>query len=1188
MRLSVIIPIASMLATILNSAILLADPLQPTFQVTPLRGQIPSRFIQPSVVSNNNSDPEIKEIVNFLSTQKQQANAQLAPVNTQTLIKNASSTNKASQITQNTQSVLSNLAVRLTKAGTPRQVLPTRSVLMKRSSANQSSSATDETHTQTARYFLNTSQQLLQLDNPAQELTLKSSRTDTMGKQHLRFHQYYQNIPVWNCALTVHLNKSGDVELVDGAYFPSPKKLDTKPIYTSDQAIEKARQWIPLGENASLVNPPQLVIYPEQDKQPRLAWEIKLSAALDHHWLVLVDANTSSQILAYNQTNDAAATGSGQDVFGNQQQLNIFEDSNQFFMADTSKPMYQGGSPFPISEDKGAIYILDDKNQSPFSDEGNVEFPERLELTSSQNSNSGWPPAAVSAAFNLSASYDYYSAVHTRNSFDGNGGSIVAIVRVGNNYNNAFWNGQILAFGEAQPYAGALDIVGHELTHGIIDNTANLISLNQPGALNEAFSDIFGEAIEVHTFGQTDWVTGGQINTPFRSLRDPRSLTFRNGRPYPASMSEFVELPPTSEGDNGGVHINSTIISHAFYLLAEGLNGAIGINNAEQIFYRALVFHLVPRSTFIDTRLALIQSATEIYGESSVQALKTAEAMDAVEIFDAPPTPVDSEVTTINGPDATTFIRRDPTTGNFSLNRRDPALNDSETAIILSSFNVDQKRPSVARSKNVIAFINSDNDLCLVSSTNSTDESCLEQTRKFYSVAVSSDGEKFALVLRDAAGLPENQIVIIDISADGSTQTIDLVASATDNASTITISNADAMDFTSDGQMLIYDALNEISTADGSRIRTWSIYALDLIHQTTIALVPPVNGFTFAFPALSQTTDDYLTFDAFNENTGTNTVTTVSLVTGEKRTIDTSNNFGTPSFTGDDSAIVFSRPDSTTATGFSLFRQPLQTDRITPSGASELWLKDADYGVIYRRGDAITTPAPSQQTIANEGLWWIPSKPGSGFDIGITSNNDLYMVWYTYTLEGTPIWYLTSGPLNGSSWNADVIEYTWNGATAIPNSVGTATLNFQDNTHASLSWTLNTGNGSADIEYFVFDPGSINSSGTWFDQSQPGYGLTHVNQGSTSVNVLYFYDQAGNPRWALGSDASSQTPTIMNTFSGACPVCPFESSVATAAGTVTASFADQLNGTLSTDISLPSPLSGSWQIFGASISNLSE
>ncbi len=239
-------------------------------------------------------------------------------------------------------------------------------------------------------------------------------------------------------------------------------------------------------------------------------------------------------------------------------------------------------------------------------------------------------------------------------------------------------------------------------------------------------------------------------------------------------------------------------------------------------------------------------------------------------------------------------------------------------------------------------------------------------------------------------------------------------------------------------------------------------------------------------------------------------------------------------------------------------------------------------------GAAYAFAIPAQQTVANQGLWWIPSKPGSGFDIGINSNNDLYMIWYTYTLDGKPIWYLASAPLNGSDWNADLFEFTWDGNTAISNRVGDAQLTFQDTTHATLNWTLDTGNGSTDIEYFMFDQGSNVSAGTWFDAAQPGYGLTQVNQGTTQVNVLYFYDQAGNPTWALGSTPATTPITNMDSFTGTCPVCPFESSVATTAGTVTTSFSGQLSGVLSTNINLLSPLLGSWQIFEATISNLSE
>ena len=225
----------------------------------------------------------------------------------------------------------------------------------------------------------------------------------------------------------------------------------------------------------------------------------------------------------------------------------------------------------------------------------------------------------------------------------------------------------------------------------------------------------------------------------------------------------------------------------------------------------------------------------------------------------------------------------------------------------------------------------------MINSVNSLDEACLEQTATFYSVTTSPDGNKFALVLRDAGGNPDDQILIIDISPNGQNQRIKLVAATTDTASTISVSHADAMDFSNDGKILVYDALNELTTTDGSRIGAWSIYALDLVNETTITVIPPVSGFNFGFPSLSQTTDNYLAFDAFNQNTRTNTVTTVSLITGELRSIDTSSIFGTPSFTGDDSSIVYSRPDATTNTGASLFKQALSADHITPAGTSELW-----------------------------------------------------------------------------------------------------------------------------------------------------------------------------------------------------------------------------------------------------------
>lgn len=156
-------------------------------------------------------------------------------------------------------------------------------------------------------------------------------------------------------------------------------------------------------------------------------------------------------------------------------------------MVDTSKPMFDPSSNPPNSSTtRGGIVILDARNQG--SEDKFSMFP----VTSA--SPTSWDaPDAVSAAFGLSQTYDYYRERHGRNSLNGQGETMIAVVRVGQNYENAYWNGQIMAFGDKLPYARALDVVAHELTHGVTEHTASLVYQNQPGALNEAFSDIFGE-----------------------------------------------------------------------------------------------------------------------------------------------------------------------------------------------------------------------------------------------------------------------------------------------------------------------------------------------------------------------------------------------------------------------------------------------------------------------------------------------------------------------------------------------------------------------------------------------------------------------------------------------------------------------------------------------------------------------
>jgi hypothetical protein len=158
------------------------------------------------------------------------------------------------------------------------------------------------------------------------------------------------------------------------------------------------------------------------------------------------------------------------------------------------------------------------------------------------------------------------------------------------------------------------------------------------------------------------------------------------------------------------------------------------------------------------------------------------------------------------------------------------------------------------------------------------------------------------------------------------------------------------MDFTADGKSLVYDALNEIELFNGSSVSAWSIFALDLQSGHSLPLVPPSPGLDIADPALSQRSDGFIAFDVYDEATGSSTIMAGNLTTGDYSAVGVvSNGYGVPGYTGDDSAIVYSQA-SNTDTEFSLLRQPLANDRMTPIGTPTTWLDDADYGVIYRRG----------------------------------------------------------------------------------------------------------------------------------------------------------------------------------------------------------------------------------------------
>jgi Zn-dependent metalloprotease len=253
---------------------------------------------------------------------------------------------------------------------------------------------------------------------------------------------------------------------------------------------------------------------------------------------------------------------------------------------------------------------------------------------------------AVNEAYDGSgATYDFFFRVFGRSSVDGRGCRLDATVHYGRNYDNAFWNGQQMVYGDGdgrifRRFTVALDVIAHELTHGLIQYEANLEYRGQSGALNESFSDIFGSLVKQYKRKQTaeeaDWLVGEGLFMPGINAKGIRSLKAPGtayddpllGRdPQPGHMRDYVH---TVE-DGGGVHINSGIPNQAFYQLAVRLRGN-ACEKAGLIWYRALCDKLRAISTFADAMNMTVRAAAEIYGLNSREQKAAREAWSRVGI----------------------------------------------------------------------------------------------------------------------------------------------------------------------------------------------------------------------------------------------------------------------------------------------------------------------------------------------------------------------------------------------------------------------------------------------------------------------------------------------------------------------------------------------------------------------------
>jgi Zn-dependent metalloprotease len=240
---------------------------------------------------------------------------------------------------------------------------------------------------------------------------------------------------------------------------------------------------------------------------------------------------------------------------------------------------------------------------------------------------------AVREAYeNLGLTYDFYTTLFGRNSLDDEGQALIASVHYGKGYNNAFWNGEQMVFGDGDGsifvrFTRSLDVVAHELSHGVVAHTCNLEYFGAPGALNEHFADVFGVLTEQwslgHTADKASWLVGAEILGPKAAIKAIR--TFKGEKafaddplfgtdPQPKHMKDFYD----GADDDGGVHINSGIPNHAFFLAASALGGQAW-KTVGPVWYKALSA-LERKSGFQAAARTTHEIAKRIYGPRSREA----------------------------------------------------------------------------------------------------------------------------------------------------------------------------------------------------------------------------------------------------------------------------------------------------------------------------------------------------------------------------------------------------------------------------------------------------------------------------------------------------------------------------------------------------------------------------------------
>jgi bacillolysin len=472
------------------------------------------------------------------------------------------------------------------------------------------------------------------------QLVAYKTETDELGMTHTRYREYFNNIPVEGTMVITH-SKNGRVISVNGDYIQQAEAL-TAPVLSEKTAL------------ASALKKVSAKIYQWQDSK---AMEIARIAHNDPNFtyypkgeLVVIhkqkaDHNPASYRLAYKFNVYAAVPLYRANVFVDAATGEILDEQNIICTADvvgTAVTKYSGTVTMTSDNYGTGQYRLRETGRGngieTYNLNGGTAYTNTDFTSASSNWNvSGTDQAASDAHWGAEKTYDYYKSTFNRNSIDNAGFKLLSYVHYSTNFVNAYWNGSEMTYGDGNPSQGynimtALDVCGHEITHGLTSNTAALGS-GEAGALNEGFSDIFGTTIEHYARpNKWDWLMGADISTTGAGLRDMSN---------PKAIGQPDTYQGTNWDPNGEVHQNNGPCIFWYYLMCMGKSGtndkgsvynvtAIGMADAAKIAFRALTVYFTPTTTYATARTYAIQAATDLFGACGQQTITCTNAWYAV------------------------------------------------------------------------------------------------------------------------------------------------------------------------------------------------------------------------------------------------------------------------------------------------------------------------------------------------------------------------------------------------------------------------------------------------------------------------------------------------------------------------------------------------------------------------------